>query len=136
GPKENHPGLFSLLFQKPEETLLQFKTDLSTQSFNAIAESDLRESLRTFWRDEQLQLSHAVGASHLFTLQPDDTLSEMETIPFEIRPPATYAEYIENAEPLLRALGLPAPLLEEYRKRSAEALKLGEYYTLVDDLSY
>lgn len=136
GPKENHAELFSLLFQQPEKSSLHFKTDLTTQSFNAIAESDLREPLRTFWRDYQLKLSHAVGVFHLLKLNPDDSLTTIETIPFEIRPPATSPSYGENAEPLLRALELPLSLIEEYRKRSTDATSGGDFYTLVDDLSY
>ncbi|MFH0851709.1 MAG: hypothetical protein V1876_03080 [Candidatus Peregrinibacteria bacterium] len=136
GPKENNAETFSLLFQKPEESSLHFRSDLTTKSFNAIAESDLREPLRTYWREYQLKLSHAVGTLRLLTLNPDNMLVQIETIPFEIRPPATFVQHIEHAEPLLRALKLPDSLIEEYRKRSAEAENNGDFYLLVDDLSY
>jgi len=136
GQKENRSELFSLLFQKPEESSLHFKPNLTTQSFNAIAESELREPLRDFWRDYQLKLAQAVGVFHLLNLDPDGTLTQIETIPFEIHPPATFAQYVEDAEPLLRALDLPTSLIEEYRKRRRDAKDKGEEYLLVDDLSY
>ncbi|MDD5740099.1 MAG: hypothetical protein PHO20_05025 [Candidatus Peribacteraceae bacterium] len=136
GQKENHSELFSLLFQKPEESSLHFKSNLTTQSFNAIVESELREPLRDFWRDYQLKLAQAVGVFHLLNLDPDGTLTQIETIPFEIHPPATFAQYVEDAEPLLRALDLPTSLIEEYHKRRRDAKDKGEEYLLVDDLSY
>lgn len=136
GPKENNPAVFSLLFQDPKASSLHYKTNLTTQSFNAIAESDLREHLRTFWLARQLRLSHAVGVFRLLRLNADDSLSDIDTIPFESRPAATFTQFVEDAEPLLRALALPSTLIEEYRKRSAAAKDKGEEYRLVDDLSY
>jgi len=136
GPRENNAAIFSLLFQKPKESILRFKPDLTTQSFNAIPESDLRESLRAFWRDYQLKMTQAVGVFRLLELNADDTLRQIKTIPFEIQPPATFVQYVRDAEPLLNALELPATLVGEYRKRSADAAKAGEEYLLVDDLSY
>ncbi len=136
GPKEANADIFTLLFQDPDASRLFFKTELNTQSFNAIAESDLRELLRTFWRDYQLQLSHAVGEFHLLKLRPDDTLESMETIPFTIRPPATFVQFMDDAEPLLRVLGLPEKSIEEFRKRRANAGQKDQEYLLVDDLSY
>lgn len=136
GPRENNHAIFSLLFENPEESSLHFKTDLTSQSFNAIAESTLREPLRTLWREKQLKLTRSVGVFRLLNLEPDDTLTPVETIPFEIHPPAISAQYVKDTEPLLRALEVPATLIEEYRKRSADAAKTGEEYMLVDDLSY
>ncbi|MDD5041001.1 MAG: hypothetical protein PHX87_01100 [Candidatus Peribacteraceae bacterium] len=136
GQQEQQAGLYSLLFQQPKESVLHFRTDLTTASFNVIAPSDVRELLRTFWRDYQLKLSQSVGVLRLQKLESDDTFTPVETIPFEIHAPATFIQFIENAEPLLKALEVPVSLIEEYRKRSTEAKEAGAYYTLVDDLSY
>ncbi|MFA5273357.1 MAG: hypothetical protein WC353_04300 [Candidatus Peribacter sp.] len=136
GPRENHAGLFSLLFSNPEASALHFRSDLTTASFNGIAQSELRESLRTYWREYQLKLLHAVGTFRLLKLAPDGTLTHVETLPFEIHPPATFAQYMDDAEPLLRALELPPSLIEEYRKRRADAVEQRDYYILVDSLGY
>lgn len=136
GPKESHPELFALLFQDPDAPRLHFKTDLTTQSFNVIAESDLREILRTYWRDYQLELTNPVGEFRFVKLLPDDTLESNGAIPFAVHAPATFAQFTEDVEPLLRALALPDKLIEEYRKRSATAMQKGQEYLLVDDLSY
>jgi len=136
GPKETREHIFNLLFQNPKAARLRFKTDLTTQSFNAIAESDLREMLRTYWLEKQLNLMQSVGAFHLLTVEPDGALAPLSTIPFSISPPATFVQYVEDTEPLLRALELPSTLIEEFRKRRSEAIAAGDFYILVDDLSY
>lgn len=136
GSRNLHRETFSLLFRDPDADRLQFKESLTTNSFNEIPDGSLRERLRTYWRDTELNLAHAVGSLQLSALRTDGSMEPVATLPFEITPPATHFRFLENAESLLRALGLPSKAIEEYRKRGADAEKAGQEYLLVDDLSY
>ncbi|MFH1444051.1 MAG: hypothetical protein ABIG34_01520 [Candidatus Peregrinibacteria bacterium] len=136
GPRADSANIFALLFQQPDASILHFKSDLTTQSFNAINQSDVRESLRTFWLERQQQLARAVGNFRLLQLNSNGATTLIDTIPFEIRPPAITVQYVDNVEPLLKALELTPGLIEEYRKRNAFAIKSKSEYVLVDDLSY
>lgn len=136
GPRADNASLFALLFVQPEDPVLHFSPDLDLQSFNGIASSAPREALRALWQEYQLKLMHATGEFRLSTLGPDRTLVRSATIPFALNPPAVFVEYVENVEPLLRALDVPDAVIEEYRTRSATVAGQGDYYLLVDELSY
>ncbi|OIO55555.1 hypothetical protein AUJ46_01135 [Candidatus Peregrinibacteria bacterium CG1_02_54_53] len=135
GPREQNTRIFAFLFEDPDAAFLHFRRVIKVESFNAIEQTGIREALRSFWYENQLHPMQS-GDFHLLQLNPDSTLTPIETIPFEIRPPAISAQYRENVEPLLRVLELSAPLIEKYRERKEIAEQNGEQYLLLDDLSY
>jgi hypothetical protein len=122
----------TLLFQTPEGNLLNFRRDLSSSSFNAIEDPLIREQLRTLWLSHRAEVQTASGIFRILSGGSPHSLTTAATVPFDLSPPQTSAEYTNDVEPLLQALELPPSLLQEYRKRSANAKKAGEAYILVD----
>ncbi|HBH19646.1 MAG TPA: hypothetical protein DDX11_01585 [Candidatus Peribacter riflensis] len=138
GPRDSQTALLilGLLFQDLEATSLQFKRDLTIRSFNVIENSQMREALRSLWDEHRLKLSNAVGTFQILRLEPDNTLTKLDTVSFTVQPPATVATFTQNIEPLLRSLEVSDTFIQEYRKRNEDTMKRGEEYLLVDELSF
>jgi len=127
-------NILSQFFENSLNERLRFKSRLDNSSFNEIENTEIREQLRTLWSDERSQIASTTGIFHILSAPPEGVPTLVERIPFEVHAPKTSAEFTEDIEPLLRVLELPKTLMEQYRKRSADAKAKGESYRLIDAL--
>jgi len=127
-------GILSQFFENSVNGRLRFRSRLENNSFNDIRDPSIREQLRTLWSDGRLQIASTTGTFHILDAAPAETQTLIDRIPFEVHDPDTSASFTEDVEPLLRALELPKPLIEQYRKRSADAKAKKESYRLIDAL--